>query len=614
MKRILLMALALTVFLWGCSYGDPLEITAGTTAALETTAPEPISLYAPDSAVEQQTQGAVKAYVLERTQVKRIARMGDQLMVFLKAGGTELMVLDPAAGTLIRSVTLNCDLLPDEQTVQVTAQGMGYYDPDNRDVVILDTQLRETKRVSLPENMIGMPSISPALDKVYFCTEDEIRVLEIKSGISRLLRQQQGAWTTLGKLYFDGAVLSYPDAANQKTVFLDTSTGALLDSAEGITWMHTDAENYILMHLDAPVQINELLYGKRGQQPSKLNIPDDVVLPLPNNNAVVTAGGEDGLCLNYYVLDSGSRTAQVQISGNKSLLGVCAVREGIVWLLVWDADLEQNMLYRWDTMASAVADDAVYSGTWFTAEAPDTAGLAACQAEADAIADKYGVDIRIGSYAVEVPCDYPMKAEFHVEIFREKLKIVDEALSKFPEGFWKQVGKVSDSGKIHICLVRSVSDDVTGIQFWHQGEAYAAVQMNQFLEHNLYQELYLILDTYIFNNTSALDTWDWQNPKKFSYFESYTYDPPQANEDWLTGENRAFVDDFGMTYPREDRAQFFASAMTEGNEAVFESETMQTKLRFLGKGIREAFKWKKDERSFPWEQYLNNPLAYTKKK
>ena len=162
--------------------------------------------------------------------------------------------------------------------------------------------------------------------------------------------------------------------------------------------------------------------------------------------------------------------------------------------------------------------------------------------------------------------------------------------------------------------MRSVADHVTGIQFWHDGDAYAAVQMNGDLEYNLYLELYMILDTYIFNNTSAMDTWDWQNPKKFSYFESYSYDPTQVNQEWLTGENRAFVDDFGMTYPREDRAQFFAAAMTEENEAIFESKTMQTKLKFFGKAVREAFKWKKDERSFPWEQYLNTPLAYTKKK
>lgn len=614
MKRVLLVILALTVGLWGCAFSDTPDSTLESTDAPGTTAPEPTSLYVPGDAVEQQTQGAVKTYALERTGAQKVAMMGDRLVVFLDAGGTELMVIDPAAGTLLHSVTLNCNLRPDTQTVQVTAQGMGYYDQDNHTVVILDTQLRETARVSLPENMIGMPSVSSALDKVYFCTENEIRVLEIKTGISRLLRQQENAWTTLGQLYFDDSVLSYPDETDQKTVFLDTATGTLLDSADGITWMQTDGENYVLLHLDAPVQKNELLFGKRGQQPGKLNIPDGGVYSLPNVNAVVTTAAEDGLCLDYYILDSGSRTAQVQVGGQKGVLDVCAGREGNIWLLIWDADIEQNVLYCWNTTASAVADDTVYAGPWYTAEAPDTAGLAACQAEADAIADKYGVDIRVGSYAVEVPCDYPMEPEFHVDIFRDQLKTVDAALSKFPEGFWKQVGKVSDSGKIHICLVRSVADDVTGIQFWHEGEAYAAVQMNSFLEYNLYQELYLILDTYVFNNTSALDTWDWQNPKKFSYFESYTYDPAQANEEWLTGENRAFVDDFGMTYPREDRAQFFAAAMAEDNEAVFESETMQIKLRFLGKGIREAFKWKKDERSFPWEQYLKEPLAYTKKK
>lgn len=614
MKHVLLVILALTVCLCGCAFTDTPDSTLGSTDVTVTTAPEPTSLYVPGDAVEQQTQGAVKIYALERTGAQRMAMMGDRLVVFLDAGGTELMVIDPNAGTLLQSVTLNCNLRPDTQTVQVTTQGMGYYDQDNHTVVILDTQLRETARVSLPENMIGIPSISSALDKVYFCTENEIRVLEIKTGISRLLRQQENAWTTLGQLYFDDSVLSYPDETDQKTVFLDTATGTLLDSADGITWMQTGGENYVLLHLDAPVQKNELLFGKRGQQPSKLNIPDGGVYSLPNVNAVVTTAAEDGLCLDYYILDSGSRTAQVQIVGQKSVLDVCTAQAGNVWFLIWDADLQQNVLYRWETTASAVADDAVYAGPWFTAEAPDTTGLAACQAEADAIADKYGVDIRIGSYALEAPCDYKMTAEFHVDIFREHLKIVDAALAKFPEDFWKKVGRVSNSGKIHICLVRSVADDVSGIQFWHEGEAYAAVQMNRYLEHNLYQELYLILDTYVFNNTSALDTWDWQNPKKFSYFESYTYDLEQANEEWLSGEKRAFVDAFGMTYPREDRAQFFAAAMTDGNEAVFEGETMQTKLRFLGKGIREAFKWKKDERSFPWEQYLKEPLAYTKKK
>ena len=112
-------------------------------------------------------------------------------------------------------------------------------------MVILDSQLREITRTTLPENMIGAPIISQTLDQVYFCTSGAIRVLDIKTGISRLLRQQQGAWNTLDQLLFDGAVLSYPDVTTEKTVYLDPATGALLDTAEGIQWMQTAGENYI---------------------------------------------------------------------------------------------------------------------------------------------------------------------------------------------------------------------------------------------------------------------------------------------------------------------------------------------------------------------------------
>ena len=68
-----------------------------------------------------------------------------------------------------------------------------------------------------------------------------------------------------------------------------------------------------------------------------------------------------------------------------------------------------------------------------------------------------------------------------------------------------------------------------------------------------------------------------------------------------------------MTYPKEDRAEIFAYAMEVGNEDYFVSDVMQSKLKQICKGIREAFGWKKDERIFLWEQYLNVPLAYVKK-
>ena len=68
-----------------------------------------------------------------------------------------------------------------------------------------------------------------------------------------------------------------------------------------------------------------------------------------------------------------------------------------------------------------------------------------------------------------------------------------------------------------------------------------------------------------------------------------------------------------MTVPTEDRARIIDCAITEGNEELFASKTMQNKLRQFCVGLRNACGWKKDSRSFPWEQYLEKPLAYTKK-
>jgi hypothetical protein len=63
-----------------------------------------------------------------------------------------------------------------------------------------------------------------------------------------------------------------------------------------------------------------------------------------------------------------------------------------------------------------------------------------------------------------------------------------------------------------------------------------------------------------------------------------------------------------MDLPREDRAALMACAMESGNEELFESETMQKKLRQICLGIRTAFDLKKTTQTLLWEQYLETPL------
>ena len=87
----------------------------------------------------------------------------------------------------------------------------------------------------------------------------------------------------------------------------------------------------------------------------------------------------------------------------------------------------------------------------------------------------------------------------------------------------------------------------------------------------------------------------------------------RQDDKYLTGEKRAFVDSFAMSYPMEDRARIFEYALRDDSAEVFESATMQSKLETLSKAIRYSFGWKKSEETYLWEQHLQNSLAYKKK-
>ena len=78
-------------------------------------------------------------------------------------------------------------------------------------------------------------------------------------------------------------------------------------------------------------------------------------------------------------------------------------------------------------------------------------------------------------------------------------------------------------------------------------------------------------------------------------------------------DTRSFVDTYSMSYPKEDRARIFEYAMTAGNAPLFAASPLQYKLKMLCQGIREAFGLKKSPENFLWEQYLNQPMAYTGK-
>lgn len=64
-----------------------------------------------------------------------------------------------------------------------------------------------------------------------------------------------------------------------------------------------------------------------------------------------------------------------------------------------------------------------------------------------------------------------------------------------------------------------------------------------------------------------------------------------------------------MSFPTEDRARIFMAAMQANNAELFAKETLQEKLLCLCEGIREAYNLEDSTEVFPWEQYLEEPLA-----
>lgn len=152
-----------------------------------------------------------------------------------------------------------------------------------------------------------------------------------------------------------------------------------------------------------------------------------------------------------------------------------------------------------------------------------------------------------------------------------------------------------------------------GIQFMNGTDAYIVLAAGDTSEKALYHELYHVMETHILGNSIALDQWAKLNPVGFEYDYDYLANAQRDGSEFLQPDTRSFVDTYSMSYPKEDRARIFEYAMTAGNEPLFAASPLQYKLKMLCQGIREAFGLKKSTENFPWEQYLNQPMAYTGK-
>ncbi len=623
MKRLMLVLLLVRLLLCGCA-AQPAP-TVPTTLPPETEPPLPVGFYEPNSAVEQATGGAIRAFPLGDMGVYDMLSIGDSIVLFsYLEENTHLTVLSGEILYLTAQKDLPVYLSTWNDDLQTWDNGFSYFDTNANATIFLNLELEEVSRIPAPEGLMGTPLLSRDRNTVYYCTQNTIRALDLESGISRILRETYYYEQTTTALLLEDQVLHCrltDQDFNTENIFLSTETGETLYMSMEYITVKSNGNVWYTDISGGPV--TSCLFGQFGGEAQELSTgelyPNCSFLPQ-SHAAVISQYHEQDTILSHYDLNTGLKTSTYTITSEYAPWSIQSHGEDLVAFLNFGANESEVLLYLWDPAALPAGDTTCYTGPHYTWYNPDVEGLAACAEYAQELEEIHGVNILIYEEALEVqPWDYTFEFEYQPKLLMRELEQLDQRLQNYPDGFLAALADHYDS--LNISLVRSIYgtpesgslESANGLQFWPDDsyDAYIVMATGADTEYTLYHELCHLIDTVVINETNAYDQWDQLNPVGFSYDYDYIANQTRVSDEYLREEKRYFIDTYSMSFPKEDRARLMEYAMTEYNGFYFECEEMQAKLRTLCEGIRKAFGLQKSPETFLWEQYLKEPLAYT---
>ena len=603
MKRLLIWVLALLLLLTGCNRKDPAQNPETT----DTTPPESTGLYMPESDVELSTNGAVRAYQLDFTGKLRLTSMGNKLLLQSKA---ELSVLMGEYAEVTATMLTGGNTI--DRLADISAVGIARLDQKTNQVVIRNPQLLEVQRVEIPKDCQETPLVSLLTGELYYVSGTEIRAMNLETGISRLVKTQNYPSQILTGCWFEGKVLSCAvtdEAGNTRTIYISTETGRTLSEDQSICEMQTSQDRYFIRRMEG--QSEQSIFGTLTGTAQLFYPPAYAVSavqfsaePVPEINGAVQYGeSAEGTYLVFCDFTTGKTGGQVFLPGIFQPTDICS--DGThLWFLAKDGKGSRQTLYRWDVKASTEARPVSCTGPLYTAQNPDTEGLALCGERIETMNKAYGVKISIWQDVLEYAGDLNVIAEHQTGTIDEMLNNIEPIISQFPEKFLQ---KTVEGGWIRICLVRALPDGESWKQTWEGGDCCIFLTPEADIQTALLQGIGYGVDTHVLGNSRDFDTWNALNPTGFVYTGD---SEAEINASFLEGNSRYFVDAASMTYPHVDRCNIFHQAMLPDNVKMFVSSAMQKKLLRLCEGIREAYRLEKQEDTYPWEQYLTTSLAF----
>lgn len=396
---------------------------------------------------------------------------------------------------------------------------------------------------------------------------------------------------------------TYTRCLNMSAAALETlPVGGRVTAAtrHGETWLVQNNAEYIL------VQEDDLRSFSQESATMRLLSPRRHLLATDLSGGTLTLYETDGTFLSRCALPQNSN---VQVDSD------------FVWSGYWEGyfftdciDSSCRLMF-WDVNANSEGEDLPMSS-------PEQAQQVQPVLEqqlydrAEQLSQRFGVEICIAEQCTLDYSHYDTYLLTDPVFVREALDILEECLSQYPEGFFRQLlyGSVES---IRIELVGGLmkkSDvdthpDSVGA-FAQEMDNYYVIVLDGFMvpKRRVFHEFSHIIDSKLewdaMIREDALyseETWLALQPEGFRYAMSYIDTPKDV---LLYMESGDFLNEYSLTFPTEDRAVLMASAM-EKNIWDFESYPgRRGKLQYYADCIRDCF----DTEGWPevtrWEQVL----------
>ncbi len=595
MKRLIALALAV-LLLAGCAPETPDETTETTQEQTTAVTTDPGS-YMPDHTVEQETNGAVQAFDPKVDNISSICAMGNNLLLMSGEDNVTLTLLTGNKGTTYATAETTLNLKSELCSYVATADGFAYYDDSANTVIYLNVKLREDSRLVLPEGISGKPFISTS-GNVYYAIDNQVREVSPETQIPRMIKQVAGQDLALRQFAFDGKILgcTYTDDHNfARSLYISGETGETLREREMLLSLDTWQDSYFATRMDGVVK--QQIFGTL--EASAQSVNHAVFAPLlPLNAILLTEKTDNAQTLSVCDLTSGKVNSQVSLETEQAVSAL--VIGNYIWILAKGEENSQ-ILYRWDPAKTAVETKPVLTGKLYTDKDPNTSGLETCQKRVDALNKEYEVKIRIWQEAVKVTEGHTLLPEYQTSAISAMLDRIENTLKQLPDGFMRKTG---DRNTVRICIVREIDGGEPSVNFWDEdGDVFLVFAIDSDFEKEFPLMLGYPVVSRILGNSVEMDYWTKFNPSGFSY-GTQTQKP-----EYIEGEERAFADAESMNSVTDDRSRLFAYALMSDNQALFQSDAMQGKLKLLCEAIRDSYRLKKYKEALPWEQYLKTPIT-----